>query len=234
MKPVRKPVPKFPKQSPDHPPIQKSSSHPKRKVLVRLLTTPSENVVGPPTVHQQQKEEEEGGVAKVVTSSSENKKDTRIKKQGFSISLTKEEIELDFLKLAGVKPKRKPRKRDKDVQTALDSTFPGLKLQTITFSSTPQFRRKISSSGGLEFTLVPVQVPLQNSTKYCRAVHSQDQGRHAAVGISLIHINDINKIIHRFPEGQAAYANLPLKECAISSTISIPPRNLMTKEEFST
>uniref|UniRef100_A0A6N2NGB6 Uncharacterized protein n=1 Tax=Salix viminalis TaxID=40686 RepID=A0A6N2NGB6_SALVM len=131
MKPVRKPVPKFPKQSPDHPPIQKSSSRSKRKVLVRLTTTSSENIVGLPTVWQQK--EKEGGVAKVVTSSSENKKDTRIKKQGFSISLTKEEIELDFLKLAGVKPKRKPRKRDKDVQTALDCKFPGLKLQTITY-----------------------------------------------------------------------------------------------------
>ena len=69
----------------------------------------------------------------MVTSSSENKKDMRIKKQGFSISLTKEEIEFDFLKLAGVKPKRKPRKRDRDVQTALDCKFPGLKLQTITY-----------------------------------------------------------------------------------------------------
>ncbi|KAG5231059.1 hypothetical protein OIU76_006117 [Salix suchowensis] len=116
MKPVRKPVPKFPKQSPDHPPIQKSSSRSKRKVLVRLTTTSSENIVGLPTVWPQQQKE----------------KDRRIKKQGFSISLTKEEIELDFLKLAGVKPKRKPRKRDKDVQRALDCKFPGFKLQTIT------------------------------------------------------------------------------------------------------
>ncbi|KAJ6400221.1 hypothetical protein OIU84_015800 [Salix udensis] len=138
MKPVRKPVPKFPKQSPDHPPVQKSSSRSKRKVLVRLTTTSSENIVGLPTVwQQQQQKEKEGGAAKVVTSSSENKKDTRIKKQGFSISLTKEEIELDFLKLAGVKPKRKPRKRDKDVQTALDCKFPGLKLQTITYRIQP-------------------------------------------------------------------------------------------------
>jgi len=50
-----------------------------------------------------------------------------IKKRSFSISLTKEEIELDFLQLTGVKPKRKPQKRDKDVRTKLDSLFPGLR-----------------------------------------------------------------------------------------------------------
>ncbi|KAH8488229.1 hypothetical protein H0E87_024053 [Populus deltoides] len=154
MKPIRKPVRKFPKQSPDHPPIQKSSSHDESKIIVRLrtnsvvtksdvkkseaassATTPSDNiVVGPSTVlQQQQQQEKQEDVAKsVVTSSRGNKKGMAIKKQGFSISLTKAEIELDFLQLSGVKPKRKPRKRDKDVQTALDSTFPGLKLQIIT------------------------------------------------------------------------------------------------------
>ncbi|KAL9348676.1 hypothetical protein Peur_060042 [Populus x canadensis] len=153
MKPIRKPVRKFPKQSPDHPPIQKSSSHDESKIIVRLrtnsvvtksdvkkseaassATTPSDNiVVGPSTVLQQQQQEKQEDVAKsVVTSSRGNKKGMAIKKQGFSISLTKAEIELDFLQLSGVKPKRKPRKRDKDVQTALDSTFPGLKLQIIT------------------------------------------------------------------------------------------------------
>ncbi|XP_011042370.1 PREDICTED: uncharacterized protein LOC105138073 [Populus euphratica] len=149
MKPVRKPVPRFPKQSPDHPPIQKSSSHGESKIIVRLrtnsvvtksdvkkseaassATTPSDNVVGSSTVLQQQQEKQEV-VGKSVTSSRGNK-DMKIKKQGFSISLTKAEIELDFLQLSGVKPKRKPRKRDKEVQRALDSTFPGLKLQIIT------------------------------------------------------------------------------------------------------
>ena len=156
MKPIRKPARKFPKQSPDHPPIQKSSSHDESKIIVRLrtnsvvsksdvkkseaassATTPSDNiVVGPSTVlqqQQQQQQEKQEDVAKsVVTISRGNKKGMAIKKQGFSISLTKAEIELDFLQLSGVKPKRKPRKRDKDVQAALDSTFPGLKLQIIT------------------------------------------------------------------------------------------------------
>ncbi|KAI5564086.1 hypothetical protein POPTR_014G044700v4 [Populus trichocarpa] len=151
MKPTRKPARKFPKQSPDHPPIQKSSSHDESKIIVRLRTnsvvtksdvkkseaassapTPSDNVVGPSTVLQQQQQEKQEDVAKSATGSRGNKKGMTIKKQGFSISLTKAEIELDFLQLSGVKPKRKPRKRDKDVQTALDSTFPGLKLQIIT------------------------------------------------------------------------------------------------------
>ncbi|KAJ6872387.1 hypothetical protein NC651_031486 [Populus alba x Populus x berolinensis] len=148
MKPIRKPARKFPKQSPDHPPIQKSSSHDESKIIVRLrtnsvvtksdakksdaassATTPPDNVAGPSTVLQQQQQQED--VAKSVTSSRGNKGMT-IKKQGFSISLTKAEIELDFLQLSGVKPKRKPRKRGKDEQTALDSTFPGLNLQIIT------------------------------------------------------------------------------------------------------
>ena len=151
MKPIRKPARKFPKQSPDHPPIQKSSSHDESKIIVRLrtnsvvtksdvkkpdaassATTPSDNVAGPSTVQQQQQEEKQEDVAKSVTSSRGNKKGITIKKQGFSISLTKAEIELDFLQLSGVKPKRKPRKRGKDEQTALDSTFPGLNLQIIT------------------------------------------------------------------------------------------------------
>ncbi|KAJ6971885.1 hypothetical protein NC653_032429 [Populus alba x Populus x berolinensis] len=152
MKPIRKPARKFPKQSPDHPPIQKSSSHDESKIIVRLrtnnvvtksdvkksdaassATTPSDNVAGPSTVLQQQQQpEKQEDVAKSVMSSRGNKKGMTIKKQGFSISLTKAEIELDFLQLSGVKPKRKPRKRGKDEQTALDSTFPGLNLQIIT------------------------------------------------------------------------------------------------------
>ncbi|KAF9668669.1 hypothetical protein SADUNF_Sadunf14G0027700 [Salix dunnii] len=50
-----------------------------------------------------------------------------IKKQSFPISLKKEEIVLDFVLLTGVKSKRKPQKRDKNVQAKLDSMFPGLR-----------------------------------------------------------------------------------------------------------
>ncbi|KAJ6675674.1 CHROMOGRANIN (DUF1639) [Salix viminalis] len=50
-----------------------------------------------------------------------------IKRRSFSISLEKEEIELDFLLLTGVKAKRKPQKRSKNVKAKLDSMFPGLR-----------------------------------------------------------------------------------------------------------
>ncbi|XP_010921901.1 uncharacterized protein [Elaeis guineensis] len=50
----------------------------------------------------------------------------------FSISLTREEVEEDFLAMKGKKPPRRPKKRAKIVQKQLDSIFPGLWLSEIT------------------------------------------------------------------------------------------------------
>lgn len=50
----------------------------------------------------------------------EKKEKEKEKKQKFSISLTKEEIENDFLILTGSKPARRPKKRAKNVQKQLD------------------------------------------------------------------------------------------------------------------
>ncbi|CAK7347713.1 unnamed protein product [Dovyalis caffra] len=151
MKPIRKPVSTFPKQSPNHPLLQKSSSEKKSKFLVQFRTdnfitksdvkkfnaasstTPSDNVVGPSTVLQEEDNIDHNDIIssslkkedKWVMCSSENKKNVRIKKPRFAISLTKGEIDLDFLQLTGVKPKRKPRKRDNNVQANLVNTFPG-------------------------------------------------------------------------------------------------------------
>nr|XP_010907004.1 uncharacterized protein LOC105033783 [Elaeis guineensis] len=50
----------------------------------------------------------------------------------FSVSLTSEEVEQDFLALKGTKPPRRPKKRAKIVQKQLDSIFPGLWLSEIT------------------------------------------------------------------------------------------------------
>lgn len=54
------------------------------------------------------------------------------KKQKFSVSLSREEIEEDFLIMTGSKPLRKPKKRTKTVQKQLDSVFPGLWLSSVT------------------------------------------------------------------------------------------------------
>ncbi|KAJ0054735.1 hypothetical protein Pint_00126 [Pistacia integerrima] len=62
----------------------------------------------------------------------EKKEKEKEKKQKFSISLTKEEIEDDFLILTGSKPARRPKKRAKNVQRQLDFVFPGLWLASIT------------------------------------------------------------------------------------------------------
>ncbi|TXG62537.1 hypothetical protein EZV62_009531 [Acer yangbiense] len=53
-------------------------------------------------------------------------------KPKFSISLTKEEIEEDFLAMTGSKPPRKAQKRARSVQKQLDYVFPGLWLDSIT------------------------------------------------------------------------------------------------------
>ncbi|XP_008799250.1 uncharacterized protein LOC103713962 [Phoenix dactylifera] len=53
-------------------------------------------------------------------------------RQKFSISLTREEVEEDFLVMKGKKPPRRPKKRAKIVQKQLDSIFPGLWLSEIT------------------------------------------------------------------------------------------------------
>ncbi|KAK2650765.1 hypothetical protein Ddye_018254 [Dipteronia dyeriana] len=53
-------------------------------------------------------------------------------KPKFSISLSKEEIEEDFLAMTGSKPPRKSQKRPRNVQKQLDYVFPGLWLDSIT------------------------------------------------------------------------------------------------------
>lgn len=57
------------------------------------------------------------------------------KKPKFSVSLSREEIEEDFLILTGSKPPRKPKRRTKAVQKQLDSVFPGLWLSSVTADS---------------------------------------------------------------------------------------------------
>ncbi|KAI4354726.1 hypothetical protein L6164_003572 [Bauhinia variegata] len=54
------------------------------------------------------------------------------KKQRFSISLSKEEIEEDFLAMTGSRPPKKPKRRARIVQKQLDETFPGLWLTDVT------------------------------------------------------------------------------------------------------
>lgn len=50
----------------------------------------------------------------------------------FSVSLSRGEVEEDFMLMAGHKPHRRPKKRPKIVQKQLDSLFPGLWLTDVT------------------------------------------------------------------------------------------------------
>ncbi|XVF22800.1 hypothetical protein REPUB_Repub12eG0202100 [Reevesia pubescens] len=54
------------------------------------------------------------------------------KKQKFSISLTREEIDDDIYAMTGSKASRRPKKRAKNVQKQLDCVFPGMWLASIT------------------------------------------------------------------------------------------------------
>ncbi|KAE8734483.1 putative Mitochondrial transcription termination factor family protein [Hibiscus syriacus] len=54
------------------------------------------------------------------------------KKQKFSISLSREEIDEDLFAMTGSKASRRPKKRAKNVQKQLDCVFPGLWLASIT------------------------------------------------------------------------------------------------------
>ncbi|KAF3960542.1 hypothetical protein CMV_014752 [Castanea mollissima] len=65
------------------------------------------------------------------------------KKPNFSIALSKEDIEKDFLLFTGSKPARRPKKRSKIVQKQLDCVFPGLWLSSVT----PESYRVTDSKG---------------------------------------------------------------------------------------
>ncbi|KAK1561010.1 hypothetical protein Q3G72_033391 [Acer saccharum] len=76
-----------------------------------------------------------GGAAKATQGPTPSVKAPAAKnneKPKFSISLTKEEIEEDFLAMTGSKPPRKAQKRARSVQKQLDYVFPGLWLDSIT------------------------------------------------------------------------------------------------------
>ncbi|KAA8515870.1 hypothetical protein F0562_019049 [Nyssa sinensis] len=61
-----------------------------------------------------------------------NVAENKEKKQKFSISLLRDEIEEDLFAMTGSKPARRPRKRAKALQKQLDYVFPGLWLASIT------------------------------------------------------------------------------------------------------
>ncbi|XP_034688888.1 uncharacterized protein LOC117916816 [Vitis riparia] len=74
------------------------------------------------------------GISNLKSNIPENaKKNEKPKK--FSITLSREEIEEDFLKMTGSKPPRKPNKRPKNVQKVLDNLTPGLWLHEVNPSS---------------------------------------------------------------------------------------------------
>ncbi|KAK3134905.1 hypothetical protein QOZ80_5BG0412240 [Eleusine coracana subsp. coracana] len=63
--------------------------------------------------------------------------------RGFSASLTRQEIEADFVAITGRKPPRKPKKRPKAVQRQIENLYPGSSLAEVT-----RDRYKVNEKGG--------------------------------------------------------------------------------------
>ncbi|PPR82622.1 hypothetical protein GOBAR_AA38097 [Gossypium barbadense] len=80
------------------------------------------------------------------------------KKQKFSVSLSREEIDDDIFAMTGSKASRRPKKRAKSVQKQLDCVFPGLWLASIT----PDCYR---------VTEAPVKKQTNNAIWHCRLVN---------------------------------------------------------------
>ncbi|KAK7280459.1 hypothetical protein RJT34_25523 [Clitoria ternatea] len=53
----------------------------------------------------------------------------------FSLTLSKKEIEEDFIKMLGHRPPRRPKKRNRNVQKQLDTLFPGMWLSEVSADS---------------------------------------------------------------------------------------------------
>ncbi|XP_061339500.1 uncharacterized protein LOC133286149 [Gastrolobium bilobum] len=60
---------------------------------------------------------------------------TKTEKVKFSLSLSRKEIEEDFMQLLGHRPPRRPKKRPRVVQKQLDTLFPGMWLSEVTADS---------------------------------------------------------------------------------------------------
>lgn len=63
--------------------------------------------------------------------------------RGFSVALTKQEIEADFIAITGRKPPRRPKRRTKSVQRQIESLCPGSSLMEMT-----RDRYKVNEKGG--------------------------------------------------------------------------------------
>ncbi|XP_061345020.1 uncharacterized protein LOC133290890 [Gastrolobium bilobum] len=75
------------------------------------------------------------GKAKENNKNKKKKKKKTNERAKFSVSLSKEEVEQDFLALVGTRPPRRPKKRPRIVQRQLDTLFPGLWLTEVTAES---------------------------------------------------------------------------------------------------
>ncbi|RHN57219.1 hypothetical protein MtrunA17_Chr5g0438001 [Medicago truncatula] len=92
---------------------------------------------------------------------------TEKKAMKFSLSLTKKEIEEDFIKMTGQKPPRRPKRRPKNVQKQMNTLFPGAWLPGVNadsykVSDAPENGKKLSV--GLDVVFAEVGETLRMAT----------------------------------------------------------------------
>nr|CAB3464538.1 unnamed protein product [Digitaria exilis] len=63
--------------------------------------------------------------------------------RGFSVALTRQEIDADFVAITGRKPPRRPKKRTKSIQRQIETLCPGSSLMEVT-----RDRYKVNEKGG--------------------------------------------------------------------------------------
>ncbi|CAL4894733.1 unnamed protein product [Urochloa decumbens] len=63
--------------------------------------------------------------------------------RGFSVALTRQEIDADFIAITGRKPPRRPKKRTRSVQRQIETLCPGSSLMEVT-----RDRYKVNEKGG--------------------------------------------------------------------------------------
>ncbi|XP_056855919.1 uncharacterized protein LOC108819517 [Raphanus sativus] len=103
----------------------------KRRAAAACKEAVEERTVNPPSPPPRNDStrvmKERGGVVEAET--------TTMMRPKFSVSLSKKEIEEDFMAALGQRPPRRPKKRPRTVQKKLDSLYPGFYLTEVTLDA---------------------------------------------------------------------------------------------------
>ncbi|MED6180408.1 hypothetical protein PIB30_010039 [Stylosanthes scabra] len=114
-----------------------NNHHPARPWNLRTRRAACKSPPPPPMHREDQRHNNLDSVPEdmVVGVAKDTTKKTMDEKPKFCVSLSKAEIEQDFLALVGTRPPRRPKKRPRNLQRQLDTLFPGLWLSEVSAES---------------------------------------------------------------------------------------------------